>query len=369
VAVLLRAKGWAMRDYIRRILGQGARLDPQAAQAVAAPVPVLWLLGKTGAGKSSLVRALTGLAEVGDGFAPCTRTARAFDFPAGRPVLRFLDTRGLGEAAYDPAEDLAEAELGSHAVLVIARIDDPVQGAVAGVLAELRRRRPRLPVLLAHSGADLLVDPGARDRALAANRATFEAAAGGRLEAVVLALPDGGPLQGLEALRGALAAMLPEVALLLEREEAQDAETRRFAELRPLVLWYAGAAGASDAAPLVGAVTVPALQGAMLHALARRHGVEWTASRAGAFAAALGSGILLRLAGGLALRQVAKLVPVVGQTLGAAASAGLGFAATFALGRAGSYWLHAAAQGRTVDAETLRARYRAALQGARDAPR
>src|SRR3712207_4708503 len=101
--------------------------DPAAPDpATPPPLPVVWLLGKTGAGKSSVVRALTGLseAEIGNGFAPCTRTAMRFDHPAGQPVMRFLDTRGLGEAGYDPAEDLATAEAASHLVLLVARLDD-----------------------------------------------------------------------------------------------------------------------------------------------------------------------------------------------------------------------------------------------------
>lgn len=40
-------------------------------------LPTLWLLGKTGAGKSSFIQAVTGdsSVEVGNGFAPCTMTA------------------------------------------------------------------------------------------------------------------------------------------------------------------------------------------------------------------------------------------------------------------------------------------------------
>ncbi|MGI9569635.1 MAG: kinase, partial [Desulfobulbia bacterium] len=39
-------------------------------------IPTLWLLGKTGAGKSTLIQALTGdsQVEIGNGFQPCTRT-------------------------------------------------------------------------------------------------------------------------------------------------------------------------------------------------------------------------------------------------------------------------------------------------------
>lgn len=46
--------------------------------------------------------------EVGNGFAPCTMTAMSYAFPQDTPVMRFLDTRGLGEADYDPDEDLKE---------------------------------------------------------------------------------------------------------------------------------------------------------------------------------------------------------------------------------------------------------------------
>ena len=130
-----------VQDYIRKILRQGAKVGPKTIEAQAIPVPVLWLLGKTGAGKSSLIRALTGEAEVGEGFAPCTRTAMAYDYPPERPVMRFLDTRGVSESGYDPQEDLAAAEKGSHALVVLARLDDPVQAEVAAVLSDLRRRR------------------------------------------------------------------------------------------------------------------------------------------------------------------------------------------------------------------------------------
>ena len=73
------------------------------------PQPVFWLLGKSQSGKTSIVRALTGSdrAEIGNGFRPCTRRAELFAFPSeSKAFVRFLDTRGLGEVAYDPAEDL-----------------------------------------------------------------------------------------------------------------------------------------------------------------------------------------------------------------------------------------------------------------------
>ncbi len=66
------------------------------------------MLGKTGAGKSSLIQSITGLSsiEVGNGFSPCTKTSESYDFPAEQPLIKFIDTRGLGEAHYDPSDDI-----------------------------------------------------------------------------------------------------------------------------------------------------------------------------------------------------------------------------------------------------------------------
>ena len=357
-----------LKDHIRWILGRGERVELPRASAL--PVPTLWLLGRTGAGKSSIVRGLTGAGEVGQGFAPCTRTAQAYEFPSGQPVLRFLDTRGLDEAGYDPSDDLRAAEQGSHAVLVVLRLDDPAQGSVAKALHEIRRQRPQMPVLLVFTGADLITDVAARARARAALQARFEKAAGTELPGVELALPpDAETPPDLATLRAHIADMLPELALLMQQEREAGEEAARFATLRPLVLWYAGAAGASDAAPILGAIGVPALQGAMLHALARRYGLEWTRARIALFASALGSGALLHFALWHGLRQGAKLVPVVGQTLGAATAATASFAATYALGRAAAAWLYRNARGEVLAAEDLRRIYDQALRRARDAAR
>src|SRR5690625_762900 len=76
------------------------------------PPPVRWLLGKTQAGKPALIHALTGSskAEIANGFASCTRYSQFYAFPQEAPLVRFLDTRGLGEVAYYPAEDTRYCE-------------------------------------------------------------------------------------------------------------------------------------------------------------------------------------------------------------------------------------------------------------------
>ena len=71
----------------------GSGADPEEVRKHAQSIaPVVWLDAR---------------AEVGEGFEPCTRTAAFYDVPPEVPLLRFLDTRGLGEADYDPANDMA----------------------------------------------------------------------------------------------------------------------------------------------------------------------------------------------------------------------------------------------------------------------
>src|SRR2546428_3645655 len=62
-------------------------LDDEALRAALSrlrqglPPPVIWLFGKVQAGKTSIIRALTGAerAQIGSGFAPCTRWAARYE--------------------------------------------------------------------------------------------------------------------------------------------------------------------------------------------------------------------------------------------------------------------------------------------------
>ena len=105
------------------------------------------------------------------------------------------------------------------------------------------------------------------------------------------------------------------------------------------ILGYAGAAAAADIVPLAGAVAVPAIQAKMLHSLGLIHQAAWDRQMTTEFAACLGAGTVARIAASLGVRQLAKLIPVYGQTAGAAAAAAMSFATTMALGKAGAYFL------------------------------
>src|SRR5262245_42483221 len=115
------------------------------------PHPVFWLLGKTQTGKTSVVKFLTGAerAEIGKGFQPCTRFSSLYDFPNEQsPLMRFLDTRGLDEPGYDPAEDIAKFDRQAHVIIVTVRLLDHAQENLVNALKKIRAARPDRPVVL-----------------------------------------------------------------------------------------------------------------------------------------------------------------------------------------------------------------------------
>ena len=126
--------------------------------------PVVWLLGKVQSGKTSIIRELTQAtdAEIGSGFRACTKTARVFDFPAEAPIIRFLDTRGLGEVAYDPSEDIAFCEGRSHLILAVVKaLDCRAAGGARRHARGAGRRHPDWPVVVAQTSLHEAYPPGA----------------------------------------------------------------------------------------------------------------------------------------------------------------------------------------------------------------
>jgi uncharacterized protein (DUF697 family) len=353
--------------------------------------PVVWLIGKVQSGKTSIVRALTGAsdAEIGSGYRACTRTARIFDFPPEAPIIRFLDTRGLGEAAYDPAEDIAYGEDRAHLILAVAKALDAEQSAVVDAVRAARERHPEWPVVVAQTSLHEGYPPGQGHvlpypfdgdalasavpeellRALAYQRSLFDGLPGRRalrFVAIDLTLPSDGfepPDYGREALIAALLAAAPAAVRLAVQELPGAADGESHARsVNAYILGFAAAAGASDAVPVAGMVTVPVLQAAMLRQLAQLHDIGWDRRSYAEFIAALGTGTLLRTASSFGIRQLVKLVPVYGQTIGAATAAAASFAATYAIGRAASYYLARRRRGET--AENLAEVYRDALRNA-----
>jgi uncharacterized protein (DUF697 family) len=350
--------------------------------------PVVWLLGKVQSGKTSIIRELTqaGSAEIGSGFRACTRTARVFDFPGEAPIIRFLDTRGLGEVAYDPKEDIGFCEGRSHLILAVIKTLDLEQQAVLDVIRAAKRRHPEWPVVVAQTSLHEGYAPGQRHalpyplasaagalpdklvRAIEHQRALFQALPGGHATTFVpidFTQPGDGlePTDyGRDALIDALIAAAPAAVAVALAELPSAHRNSAARKANAHILGFALAAGASDAFPLAGAVAVPVVQAAMLQQLAKLYGARWDKRAYAEFAGALGAGTLVRVASTFGVRQLVKLIPVYGQTAGAAAAAAASFAATYAIGKAASYFLAMRQQGKKSD--EIASVYRAALREA-----
>jgi uncharacterized protein (DUF697 family) len=155
-------------------------------------------------------------------------------------------------------------------------------------------------------------------------------------------LPDDGyrPVYyGLENFIAALQSAAPAGLVAALDELALAANDARGLRANPHVLGYSTAAAAIDAVPLAGLVGVPGVQAKMLHSLARIYGVGWDRRTLGEFAGALGTGTVVKLLTHLGIRQLTKLIPLYGQTVGAVAASAASFATTFALGKAACYFL------------------------------
>ena len=331
-------------------------------------LPVLWLLGKAGAGKSSLVQRLTGdsRATIGNGFAPCTKTAMYYDHPANAPVMRFLDTRGLGEAHYDPTDDLVAASNGSHALLLLTRVDDTSQAELLDALKSENAALKKMAVLHVHTALHTVaVDE--LDRAVEYNKKLVSDALGQTPRQVRIDFTDAAdgfedPDQGVTELRNAIIELVPELNRVLSHVDAKDKEESLYLMHKNEILGYASAAAAADIFPAVGLFAVPTIQGKLLHTLAARYGIAWDKRIAMEFIAAMGSGFLYRYALSLGGRQLAKFIPVYGQTAGAAAASALSFASTYALARAACMYLYHQKIHKPVSSEALQEAFKRALK-------
>lgn len=320
------------------------------------PIPVFWLFGKTGSGKSSIVRALTGAtnAEIGNGFRPQTRTSAEYDFPSvEQPVVRFLDTRGLGEAHYDPAEDIAAFASRAHLVLVTVRVADQALEPILGPLRRMRSAAPKRPVVLAltclheaypmqqHPNPDPFTAeapwpeplPGELHRLLLMQQQRFAGLVDHIVPIDLTPVEEGfeQPRFGAERLEATLQAALPaayrETLLHLHdvREQLQDLTERR---AWPTILSYSSLAATAAATPLPWAdiPVVLGLQARLVYRLAELYGQKMHADELMKMAGALGGQILARFA----VRAPLKFLPFIGHT----ANAAMAFAYTLSLGKA-----------------------------------
>ena len=319
------------------------------------PTPVFWLLGKTQSGKTSIIHALTGntRGEIGNGIRPCTKTAQEYAFPNEEEcLLRFLDTRGLGEVDYDPSEDLKLFQNQAHLLIVVMKAMDHAQESVLTALRAILREHPQWPVLVVqtclHEGYgsnDRQHDipypyneiplppqiPSNLTRSLLKQRETLkEEGIDATYVPVDLTLPEDGYVPsdyGVQALWAAIEQLVP-LGLRGMMTELDDARKHlrdlHFRTALPHVLSYSAAAGAAAGVPFVNVPLVMGIQAKMCHTIASIYHQELNSQRLGEILSALGLGYLGRLGG----RGLIGSIPVIGTTVNALYSG----ATTFALG-------------------------------------
>jgi uncharacterized protein (DUF697 family) len=349
------------------------------------PPPVIWLFGKVQSGKTSIIRALTGAerAQIGSGFAPCTRWASRYDFPnSDLPLAVFLDTRGLGEAGYDPYEDLAVFQDEAHMLLVVVKAMDMALEQLLTALETIVREKPSWPVVVAQTTLHQGYPPNMQDhvypypftstslpetvpvdlaRALAFQRTLFASIPVKRFVPLDFTLPEDGfrePSYGREALLDALAEAHPHAVYQTLRqlpELTRELKSLHFSQARPHILAYATAAGAVGATPLPIAdlPVISALQLKMLHTVASIYHQPLGVKTFLELASTVGLGLLFRQGA----RSLLKIIPGFGH----AVSGLYAGATTYALGCALCFYYQVVFDGHLPRPEQLKEFYQEKL--------
>lgn len=352
-------RGW-FQGFGNRQLSQDDFDRKRASLLQATPVPVFWLFGKTGSGKTSIIKYLTGAedAEIGGGFRPCTRFSQRYAFPSAEsPLLEFLDTRGVGESEYDPQDDIEAADETAHLMIVTARMADHALNSVLDPLKTIRKARPDRPVILVLTCLHELYpqqqhpqpDPFESEEKQAATRfdqlpenlrRSLEEQSrrfSGLVDEIVpvdLTKPEEGfdePYFGGDRLKDALVRRLPEAyrqTFLTMTDVMDSLKDLHEQRAMPYVLSASTMAASAAAVPLpwIDIPVVIGVQSELIRRLSALYGQSFDAQQFWQIAGAVGGRLAIRQV----VRETLKIIPGVGQ----AANAALAFAATYALGRA-----------------------------------
>jgi uncharacterized protein (DUF697 family) len=294
------------------------------------------------------------------------------------PLAVFLDTRGLGEAGYDPREDFAAFQAQAHMLLVVIRAMDLALEQLLTALKTLLREKPSWPVIVAqttlHQGYPPDRDehvypypfasspwpaavPTELARVLTFQRTLFADIPVQCFIPIDFTLPEDGfdePFYGREALLEALAAAHPHAMYQTLRQLPQlthELKNLHFRQARPHIMAYAFAAAAAGATPLpmTDVPVISALQVKMLHAIASIYRQPFGVKTFLELASTVGLGMLLRQA----VRSLLKFIP----GFGSAVSGLHAGATTYALGYALCFYYQVAFDGHLPRPKELQAFY------------
>ncbi|MBD2436212.1 GTPase family protein [Nostoc sp. FACHB-110] len=360
-------------------------------EAVRAELPTTeaLLIGKPQAGKSSIVRGLTGVSAeiVGQGFRPHTQHTERYIYPShDLPLLVFTDTVGLGDINQETQAiiqelvgDLQQLSRGARVFILTVKINDFATEALRQIAQKLRQQYPDIPCLLAVTCLHELYPPDVADhsayppvygevqRAFAEIQQAFT----GLYDRAVLidfTLEEDGfnpVFYGLEAFRDSLAELLPEAEARAIHQLLEQGVGKQIGNIyrdagRRYMLTFSIMAATLAAIPLPFA-TMPVLttlQVSMVGLLGKLYGQTITPSQAGGIVSAIAGGFLAQAVG----RELVKFIPGFGSAIAASWAA----AYTWSLGEAACVYFGDLMGGKKPDSQKIQAVMQQEFQAAKE---
>ena len=343
------------------------------------PTTEVILLGKPQAGKSSIVRGMTGQPAdiVGQGFQPHTRSTQQYPYPSEElPLLVFTDTVGLGDIERDPVaiiddltQTLKQDVTRSRIFILTVKITDFANDSLRQIIAQLKTDFPHIPCLLVLTCLHELYPSPTADHpdyppefeAIARATQTTQENFGQLSDRTVLldfTLEEDGydpVFYGLSALQQALDELLPQAqAQAIHQLLATDAQGKAISDLyrrvaRRYISAFAVMAGVAAAVPLPFA-TMPvltSLQISMVAALGRVYKQTLTFGQALGVIGTLAGGFFAQAVG----RELVKFIPGIGSVV--ATSWAVGY--TWALGEGSCVYFGDLMAGKKPDSKAIQA--------------
>jgi len=334
--------------------------DEQVAEILARvkqelPTTEALLIGKPQAGKSSIVRGLTGVSEeiIGQGFRPHTQNTERYAYPSeDLPLLIFTDTVGLGDVeqgteiiVQELETELANNSDRANILILTVKINDFALDTLKQIATKLRKKYPQIPCLLAVTCLHEVYPPEISDhpsyppdyeeinKLFTVLQENFSGLCD-RAILIDFTLDEDGftPIfYGLESLRDTLAELLPEaeakaIYQLLDQGAGEQISNLYRDTARRYIIAFSTIAATLAAVPLPFA-TMPvltALQVSLVGLLGKLYGQTLNPSQAGGVVSTIAGGFLAQAVG----RELIKFIPGMGSILAASWAA----AYTWALG-------------------------------------
>ncbi len=368
--------------------------DEQVAEILATvkkelPTTEALLIGKPQAGKSSIVRGLTGVSTeiIGQGFRPHTQNTNRYAYPSEElPLLIFTDTVGLGDVEQGTENIIKELETElennrdrANILILTVKINDFALDTLKQIATKLRHKYPQIPCLLAVTCLHEVYPEQITDhpryppdyqeitQLFTVLQENFSQLCD-RSILIDFTLEEDGynPIfYGLETLRDTLAQLLPEaeakaIYQLLDQGAGEQISNLYRDTARRYIIAFSTIAATLAAVPLPFA-TMPvltALQVSLVGLLGKLYGQTLTPSQAGGIVSTIAGGFLAQAVG----RELIKFIPGMGSIIAASWAA----AYTWALGEGACVYFGDLMGGKKPDPQKIQLVMEKAFQSAKE---